>query len=442
MTIDYLHLTNLGPFDDIEFHFDKNVNVLLGPNNCGKSTALMALADILVYPFNIPRKLLREGTAKYKIRANLISNKRKRIYSGELPIFWTGPSPKIEKREAERLADIGFSIFVPAIRRSTDYRSKGPTPGESVSRKDKLSERSQEPELQKRAKLSEVGPSLVTDEAIIQTIIDLDYRSYREKNPFVRQLIVQIAQISSEITEGFPLEFIGVGEDDNGLYPEFRTPDGDLPLNFLSQGTQSIVQWVSHLVISYADYYGYIKNFASRPAILIIDELDSHLHPSWQRRILPTLAKHFPKLQVFCSTHSPLMVAGLRAGQIQLLQRNKKGKVTVSTNETDIVSWSGDEILRNIFELTNVTDLATDEKLQRLMTLRRKKKLSNGETRELNRLRRTINENLMSAPISQDVEQLVDRLKKTIDRPSAKKTKSKTTPRTKRRRGVGSKSVS
>lgn len=136
------------------------------------------------------------------------------------------------------------------------------------------------------------------------------------------------------------------------------------------------------------------------------------------------------------------MVAGLRTGQIQLLQRDKKGKVIVSTNETDIVSWSGDEILRNIFELTNVTDLATDEKLQRLMTLRRKRKLSNGETRELNRLRRTINKNLMSAPISHDVEQLVDRLKKTIGGPSAKKTKSKTTPRTKKPRRVGSKSVS
>ncbi|MCH8097801.1 MAG: AAA family ATPase [Proteobacteria bacterium] len=263
MTIEYLHLTNLGPFDDIEFHFDKNVNVFLGPNNCGKSTALMALADIIVFPFNIPRKLLRDGTSKYKIRANLTPNNQKKIYSGELPIFWSSPNHKFEKREAERLSDIGFSIFIPAIRRSTDYRSKGPTVGKDVSRKDKLSEDYSldepltfalwrkksydlsellDPEFQKRAKFSKVGPSLVTDEAIIQTIIDLDYRSYREKKPFVRLLIEQIAQISSEITEGFPLKYIGVGEDKNGLYPEFRTPDGDLPLNVLSQGTQSILQ--------------------------------------------------------------------------------------------------------------------------------------------------------------------------------------------------------
>ena len=59
MPIDRLSFSNVGPFDDIEFEFDPQVNVFTGPNNSGKSTALWVLGDIAVFPFNFPRKLLR-----------------------------------------------------------------------------------------------------------------------------------------------------------------------------------------------------------------------------------------------------------------------------------------------------------------------------------------------------------------------------------------------
>ena len=59
---------------------------------------------------------------------------------------------------------------------------------------------------------------------------------------------------------------------------------------------------------------------------MIVDEIDAHLHPSWQRRILPTLTRNFPNLQIFCSTHSPMMLAGLKAGQVQLLRRDENGR--------------------------------------------------------------------------------------------------------------------
>ena len=108
-----------------------------------------------------------------------------------------------------------------------------------------------------------------------------------------------------------------------------------MPLNVLSQGTQSIIQMLAHLLIGYAEYYDYPVDLEDKPGILIIDEIDAHLHPSWQRRIIPTLTKHFPELQIFCSTHSPLMLAGSKEGQVQLLTRDDHGKVVVSKNETD-----------------------------------------------------------------------------------------------------------
>ena len=189
--------------------------------------------------------------------------------------------------------------------------------------------------------------------------------------------------MTSDITQGFPIEFIGVDEDREGFFPKFGTIDGSVPLNTLSQGTQSIVQWLAHLLIGYAEYYNFPDKLEEEPGILIIDEIDAHLHVSWQQRVIPTLTRHFPNLQIFCSTHSPLMLAGLKRGQIQLLRRDENGKVSVSRNESDIYSWTADEILRQLLELPTPTDLATSDRLNRLQQLRQKQKLSNKETKEL-----------------------------------------------------------
>ena len=48
------------------------------------------------------------------------------------------------------------------------------------------------------------------------------------------------------------------------------------------------------------------------------------------------MTKNFPNLQIFCSTHSPLMLAGLEEGQVQLLNRDAEGRVTVSRNRWDM----------------------------------------------------------------------------------------------------------
>ncbi|MCI0439595.1 MAG: AAA family ATPase, partial [Chloroflexi bacterium] len=178
-------------------------------------------------------------------------------------------------------------------------------------------------------------------------------------------------------------------------------------------GTQSIIQSLAHLIIGYAEYYDYPDNLEEKPGILIIDEIDAHLHPSWQRRIIPTLTKHFPNLQIFCSTHSPLMLAGLKAGQVQLLKRDGNGKVTVSRNETDIVGWSADEILRTFLDVPNPTDLHTADQIHRLQELRQKEKLSSSEEGELEQLRHTVSQDLLGGPIAGQLEELSALLKQT-----------------------------
>ncbi len=110
-------------------------------------------------------------------------------------------------------------------------------------------------------------------------------------------------------------------------------------------------------------------------------------------------------------THSPLMLAGLKAGQVQLLKRDDNGNVTVSCNETDIVGWSADEILRYFLDLSSPTDLVTTEHLNRLQELRRRDSLSPEEVEELEQLRHTVDQDLLAGPMAAQAEHFIDVIK-------------------------------
>ena len=113
------------------------------------------------------------------------------------------------------------------------------------------------------------------------------------------------------------------------------------------------------------------------PAILLIDEIENHLHPTWQRRVIPALLEHFPGLQIFATTHSPFVVAGLKAGQVHLLNRDPEtGVVTATTNDRDVIGWTADEILRNMMGVDEPTDQLTVDRANRLRQLREKDTLT------------------------------------------------------------------
>ena len=168
-----------------------------------------------------------------------------------------------------------------------------------------------------------------------------------------------------------------------------------LPLDVLSSGTQGTLLWVWALAATMAAHYHLDSNWNERPAILLIDEIENHLHPAWQRRVIPALLEHFPGLQIFATTHSPFVVAGLKAGQVHLLNRDENG-VTATTNTEDVIGWTADEILRTMMGVDEPTDQLTVDRANQLRQLREKEALTSDEEDELNTLRRQVNESLLS----------------------------------------------
>ena len=145
----------------------------------------------------------------------------------------------------------------------------------------------------------------------------------------------------------------------------------------LSAGTQGTFLWVLYIALKIWRFYEQPdipktneSKWQEKPAILLIDEIENHLHPTWQRRVIPALLEHFPGLQIFATTHSPFVVAGLRAGQVHLLKRDENGVVTATANTEDIIGWTADEILRTMMGVDDPTDEATAAAAQELRQLR------------------------------------------------------------------------
>ena len=141
----------------------------------------------------------------------------------------------------------------------------------------------------------------------------------------------------------------------------------------LSDGTQGTLSWIEYMAMTVhmAYRYRFERNWESRPFMLFIDEIENHLHPAWQRRVLPALREYFPQLQIFATTHSPFLVAGLDAGQVHRLYRDDNSTVrSEAPNSEQIVGWTMDEILRGLMGVQDPTDNITAERAQELRRLR------------------------------------------------------------------------
>lgn len=103
--------------------------------------------------------------------------------------------------------------------------------------------------------------------------------------------------------------------DSIGLPPSGIGVDGPwgkgMPLRDLADGYKSTLLWVTDFVGWALSHNPDIKDPCDIQGIVIIDELEQHLHPKWQRTIVHTLRKYFPRVQFISSTHSPIVASSI-----------------------------------------------------------------------------------------------------------------------------------
>lgn len=100
-----------------------------------------------------------------------------------------------------------------------------------------------------------------------------------------------------------------------------ETSDGRLPLRQQADGLRSLSLLALDLAWRMCVLNPHLGERAVRstPGVVILDEVDLHLHPRWQRRALRALTQAFPSIQLLTSTHSPFVVQELERGQLLTL---------------------------------------------------------------------------------------------------------------------------
>ena len=89
-----------------------------------------------------------------------------------------------------------------------------------------------------------------------------------------------------------------------------------IPFDGLSDGYRGVIKIVADIAARMCILNPYLKEHTleDTPGVVMIDELDLSLHPSWQRRIVNTLTTLFPKVQFICASHSPFIIQSLESG--------------------------------------------------------------------------------------------------------------------------------
>ena len=124
----------------------------------------------------------------------------------------------------------------------------------------------------------------------------------------------------------------------------FRTPYGLVPLSALSLGYQTTLTWVIDLALRLFEHYPESPEPLSEPGIVLLDNIDLHLHPRWQRRVMENLSNCFPAIQFIATAHSPLIVQAAKGAVIAVL-RKQDDQVVIETPLESVNAWRADQIL-------------------------------------------------------------------------------------------------
>ncbi len=309
MRIQRLQLENYRGFKSLDLHFSEHVTVLLGENGAGKTAILDAIVAALGPPttYGLKTNDLRAGTIGGAVSLE--------IDTGEIHLRFeahhqAGISVNFAPdRSVEVALAVDFRLYYPADRRAHDL-TPGSTQGTSWSR------------VTAREQWENASASYKSFFRWFREMEDLENEQIRYEGG---SLHPHLEAVRGAVTRLLP-EFSGLRVR-RQMLPYSTTPvlslkkgDTELPFDALSEGERTLILLVADIARRFALWSGDAPAPLDLEAVVLIDEIDQHLHPTWQREILPRLRKVFPNTQLVVTTHSPQVIANVRREDIRLLE--------------------------------------------------------------------------------------------------------------------------
>lgn len=355
--------------------------VLAGRNGAGKSTLLKALALSVIGPLasrslaGVFTDWVHRGAEAAVVRAQLVPHKERDAFKTGRPSerpFWVGlrwrPSPSsadvLERWadpvvERSKSADNGPWADAPSgwfIAGYGPYRHLGAAPAEVV----KLSA---DPVL---ARLVNLFNESATLSDAVDWLKGVHLRALEERAG-AQELRDQVIRFLNDglLPDGSVVRRV----DSDGLWVE---RDGvEMPLEQVSDGYRTVTALVVDLLRRLHDTFhglglepGQDRPVCRLPGVVLIDEVDAHMHVAWQQRIGPWLTEHFPEIQFLVTTHSPFICqAASPRGLIRLPAPGEKRTLEhVSDALFKQVTLGGadDAVMTELFGLDHPHSLAAE----------------------------------------------------------------------------------
>lgn len=186
---------------------------------------------------------------------------------------------------------------------------------------------------------------------------------------------------------------------------ELHTPYGWVRPHQLSLGYRTLLAWVVDLAHQMFARYPDSEDPLAEPVVVLVDEIDLHLHPRWQRALTEFLGQRFPKAQFIVTAHSPLVVQAAQDANLVVVRREEGADhVTIHNDPEAVRGWRVDQILTSdLFGLESARPLEQEQLLVRRRELLRNERRTPAEEDELRGLERTI-EQLPQGDNVRDIE--------------------------------------
>ncbi|MGA9770267.1 MAG: HEAT repeat domain-containing protein, partial [Blastocatellia bacterium] len=391
-----IHLRNIRAFSDTKIPLNmtgssnsRPMTLVLGDNAAGKSTLLCCLALAALGPEMAnqvekrPDSYLRHGAERgyievlFQLQLDPINHPEA---TGEFCI-----GLEIRKREASFraiedsdlvLGRINAAARLDWLRRHKDDRFGfvcGYGALRSFSNDLSLLLPEEPKEIIERVASLFRSSSLLMDPGVLGKMLDGDLSNFR----------TAVSTLPKDVSQALRVNLVSllpdVSQINAGVSPSVTLNGLSVPIHYLSDGYGSMLALIGHLFRHGLS----ARNWKADPAqvfgMALIDEIDLHLHPSWQRQVLPDLRQVFPNIQIIATSHSPMVAGSIATDSIIVLRGQQ-----VITDISSVEGWRADQILTSLlFDLPTTRDVETEKLLARYTTLLNERGPEDTEVQEL-----------------------------------------------------------
>ena len=335
--------------------------VFLGNNNTGKTNLLKAIAAL--EPFNFIQDL--EDKKRINEASYMPLGYAKRFfYEDEFFVHGINiiPSTRLYEKTMHRFFDFGYDAASTSISNDNGPLKSLSIYGYGVVRNIESKRIKTIEEKKLNADNLFFNSNLIDFE---DWYLQLDYgaKNDQEKAAQRRDLLKEV--ITSNV---FPEinDIESVTDEQLNNYIKYKTPNGWYKFSELGFGYQSTLSWMGDFCKKMFERYPESENPLKEPAVLLIDELDLHLHPQWQREIVGYLSNIFTATQFIVTTHSPFILQSMDNVNLYTLQR--EGDHTLVEHHgsnRSFVGWRIEEILSEIMGLKENIQTDTYQELMK-----------------------------------------------------------------------------